>query len=418
MLSILSFPERPLSPQKFMPMSTTPSLARSLFLLFSPIIALALFCCGSGVIKAQPHARIPENGSLQHEVAEAIARGCRWLESQQNADGSWSDSRHPALSALALLALQKSDTHPAINRQRLMQRGLDFVRSQAKPDGGLYAETLSNYNTSLCLLALLQKADPADRPRIQSARQFLVRQQALGMVRPELEGGIGYGPTGVSPKRQHPDLDNTLVALEALRACELAEPSRETPGATPAARLDWNAAIAFVSRCQNLPDTNPQAWVCGAESERGGFVYYPGFSNAGEQEEAGGKKALRSSGTMSYAGLLSFIYAELPPADPRVQAALSWLGSHYTLTENPGLGKQGLFYYYHLMAKALTAAEKPVLPSGGRDHFWPRELALELLQRQESAGFWVNDNGRWMEKDPVLVSAYSLLTLELLRSQL
>jgi hypothetical protein len=38
------------------------------------------------------------------------------------------------------------------------------------------------------------------------------------MVNPAPDGGIGYGPTGVSPKRSHPDLDNTVVPLEALHS--------------------------------------------------------------------------------------------------------------------------------------------------------------------------------------------------------
>lgn len=361
----------------------------------------------------------PENDSLRHEVSECLTRGARWLESQQNPDGSWSDPRHPALSALALLALQRLDPPRSASRDRALQRGLDFLRSRTQPDGGIYTETLSNYNTALSLLALLQNADPVDRERIQGARRFLIQQQARGLVRPELDGGVGYGPTGVSPKRQHPDLDNTLVALEALRAAEIAD-ALEHPHpagsavASPATALDWNAAITFVSRCQNLRETNPQPWVSQSDAERGGFVYYPGFSNAGEEQAAEGTKSLRSSGTMSYAGLLSFIYADLTKEDPRVRAALKWLESHYTLRENPGLGHQGLFYYYHLMAKGLTAAGKRTVGHGSTERPWAPELALELIQRQESAGFWVNDNGRWMEKDPVLVSAYSLLTLELL----
>ena len=41
--------------------------------------------------------------------------------------------------------------------------------------------------------------------------------------------------------------------------------------------------------------------------------------------------------------------------DPRITAAMTWLKKTYTLDENPGLGKQGLFYYYHTFAKALDA---------------------------------------------------------------
>jgi squalene-hopene/tetraprenyl-beta-curcumene cyclase len=78
---------------------------------------------------------------------------------------------------------------------------------------------------------------------------------------------------------------------------------------------------------------------------------------AGEMNLAGGRIALRSYGTMTYAGLLSYLYADLKRDDPRVTAAHDWLRRNFTLTENPGMGPEWLFYYYHLMAKALSALD-------------------------------------------------------------
>ena len=57
---------------------------------------------------------------------------------------------------------------------------------------------------------------------------------------------------------------------------------------------------------------------------------------------------------MSYAGLLSFIYAEMEQSDPRLKAVREWLSANYSVRENPGMGAQGLYYYYHTMAKALS----------------------------------------------------------------
>lgn len=365
---------------------------------------------------AQPEAKTQANGSLQHEVAETVARGARWLVAQQNETGAWSDSHNPAITALSLLSLLRAQRADSIRATPSIEKGFRFLRTHVKPDGGVYAEGLSNYNTAIALLAFLQLGDPQDATLIRNAKEFLIRQQADQMVRPELNGGIGYGPTGVSPKRQHPDLDNTMISLEALRAFELAETTKENT--SKSSRLDWAAAIAFVSRCQNLSATNPQEWVAESPAERGGFVYYPGFSNAGEFEEQGGRKALRSSGSMSYAGLLSFIYADVSKQDQRIQAALGWLQNNFTLEENPGLGKQGLYYYYHLMAKALVASETRTFEAAGKSHDWARELAIELINRQDSSGFWINDTGRWMEKDAALVTSYGLLTLELIRPRL
>lgn len=390
-----------------------PVALRNIAIFLAPLFSLCpLSLAAPMALPASVSPSIKEsNGSLGLEVSRAISSGVRWLESQQKENGSWSDPQHPALSALALLALGKSKVWEARVADEVEQRGFRYIRSFAKEDGGIYAEGLSNYNTSLCLLALLQGGDPADANLISRARAFVEQQQASNMVRPELNGGIGYGPTGVSPKRQHPDLDNTLMALEAVRASILLDKANEKPSAS---RLNWEAAIAFISRCQNL---SPVGTDEVPKTERGGFNYYPGFSNAGETETSQGKKALRSSGTMSYAGLLSFIYADLPKEDPRVLAALDWLNRNYTLEENPGLGQQGLYYYYHLMAKGFTAAGVASVSVDGKSIDWARELAIRLVSQQEASGMWVNSTGRWMEKDPVLVTSYAILTLSMLRDR-
>ena len=45
---------------------------------------------------------------------------------------------------------------------------------------------------------------------------------------------------------------------------------------------------------------------------------------------------------------------------------------------------------------------------------WRQDLALKLIQLQQTDGSWVNDNARWWEKEPVLVTSYALLSLEML----
>lgn len=50
-----------------------------------------------------------------------------------------------------------------------------------------------------------------------------------------------------------------------------------------------------------------------------------------------------SYGSISYAGMLSFIYAGLDKDDPRVKAVLQWITENYTLNENPGLEALGMY---------------------------------------------------------------------------
>ena len=122
---------------------------------------------------------------------------------------------------------------------------------------------------------------------------------------------------------------------------------------------------------------------------------------------------------MSYAGLQSYIYADLKPDDPRVVAVMSWLRANYTLDENPALGPQGLFYYYHTMAKALTVYGANVLDTpNGKSVNWREQLAFKLINLQKADGSWANDNGRWFERDPSLVTAYSLIALDLIYPKL
>jgi len=123
--------------------------------------------------------------------------------------------------------------------------------------------------------------------------------------------------------------------------------------------------------------------------------------------------ALRSYGSMSYAGLLSLIYADLEPGDKRLKSVLKWLGNNYTLKENPGLGQQGLYYYYHAMTKSLVAAGIDLLEgSDGTKIDWRKDLGRLLVSNQGKDGSWINENSRWWENDDILVSSYVVLTLE------
>jgi squalene-hopene/tetraprenyl-beta-curcumene cyclase len=76
------------------------------------------------------------------------------------------------------------------------------------------------------------------------------------------------------------------------------------------------------------------------------------------------------------------------------------------------MGPQGLYYYYHTFAKALDALGQDIfVDADGKKHDWRRELAEELAKRQRPDGSWVNENNRWLEGDPNLVTGYALLAL-------
>jgi squalene-hopene/tetraprenyl-beta-curcumene cyclase len=300
-----------------------------------------------------------------------------------------------------------------------LKNALDFIIGKVQPDGGIYIpeKGLPNYNTSICLTTLVATGDPSYKPVIQKARNYIISLQKdegkKGSADNAHDGGIGYGT------KDHSDMSNMYIALEALAISkkmdtDLKKESLEI-GNTQSKDLDWEAALKFVERCQNNPKYNDQSWASGDPNNYGGFIYFPGSSKAGEMTLPDGTKALRSYGSMTYAGLLSFIYAQLEKNDPRVQAAYEWITMHYTLEENPGLGMQGLYYNYHTMAKALAVYGEEKIPVKGQTEGveWRKELLAKLIELQKGDGHWVNENGRWWESDPVLVTAYSILAMEI-----
>ena len=369
------------------------------------------------VLSATAQEKPPLNGaklSIKLESQEVIRKGNKYLLSQQHEDGYWGEPTLPAFSAFALRSLlldpaydPKKPVPPAI------QKGLDWLISQQKVDGGIYGKGMGTYCTSAAIMALWAASPEIYKEELIKARNFLINQQTDWGVRgaddTEFDGGIGYGGTYA-----HSDLSNTSRALEALYTTRsLATDS----GDKKAMELDWAAALEFVSRCQNLEETNEGEKV----GTDGSFVYFPGNSKAGELVDSEtGRVSLRGYGSMTYSGLLSLAYADLDESDPRVKAVVKWLSDNYTLEENPGLGGQGLFFYYHAMAKSLTAANLPSLT--GKDGLkidWRNDLATNVINLQREDGSWINTKAsRWMENDPILVTSYAVMTLEKIHASL
>jgi squalene-hopene/tetraprenyl-beta-curcumene cyclase len=350
--------------------------------------------------------------SLLMESRAAVGRALTYLEGTQKENGSWQD--HPAMTGLVVTAMIGSGREDYGADSPVVRRGLDYIRSQAEPDGGIYDRYYAGYSTAVCAMTLVEAGLPQDRELIAGARRFLLGAQAdrgEGIPPEQAQyGGWGYEPHASGEGMHRADMSNTQFAVEAIRNLEeVAEEDRAAAGTGEGARtrteLCYEKAIVFLQRCQNLEEHNDQPWA----GRDGGFVYRPGESKAGETPEGG----LRSYGGMTYAGLKSMIYARLSRDDPRVVAAYNWIRRHWSVTENPGLGQQGLYYYYLTMARALDAyGGEQVVDAEGRAHDWRAELVDQLLKVQRADGSWVNRNGRWMEQIPDLVTAYSVLAIE------
>jgi len=326
------------------------------------------------------------------------AKAAAFLKPRQAADGSWSsDRKEPGITALVITSLLRAGR--VTPNEPTTTRALGYLEQFISPGGGLAEAAHANYSTAIALMAF-HAANVGGRydAFIKGSQTFLTTKQW-----DETEGkgpaDAFYGGAGYGGKSDRPDLSNTSFMLEALR-------DSGVPADDPAMKK----ALVFVSRCQNLKsEFNDQAWA--GKVNDGGFVYTAangGSSVAGKTDDGG----LRSYAGMTYAGLKSMIYAGLSTDDPRVKAAVKYIKTHYTLDENPGLGQQGLYYYYMVFARAMGAlGQDKFTDVSGNTHDWRAELTAALAKRQNEDGSWVNKADRFMEGDPNLVTAYCLLAL-------
>lgn len=350
---------------------------------------IVTFACGTAVSAAGPDAS---------ELKSSRQKGIEFLSLSQADDGSWTSPHAPGITALVAHSLLQSGL-PADDE--VVQAAFTHLLSHLKEDGGIYDKDSNhrNYETSIALMAFHSaNADGKHDQLIKNAVKFLKKvqwdEEETGSRSDTAFGGSGYG------SHQRPDLSNTTFFLEALNKAGV-------PKDDPAVQN----ALVFISRCQNLEsehNTTPFA----SKVNDGGFYYTPaagGTSQAGETPSGG----LRSYASMTYAGLKSMIYAGVDKDDQRVKAARNWIRQFYTIEENPGMGQQGLFYYYHTFAKTLAVMEVDVFTeANGTKHDWRKELAEHLFKVQKENGSWINPTDRWYEGDPNLVTAYALLALQ------
>ena len=363
-----------------------------LFLSLCTLLSLVL--SGAKAIGEGNSSGGQEEAALYHQMIE---RAVKFLERIQAEDGSFAGYASPAVTAIVATGLINNGRSPS---DPIVAKALKYLEAHVQPDGGIYrpGTFYQNYETCIAMMCFAAaNIDGRYDQILQKAEQFVKKEQwdeTEGIHPSDVRyGGAGYG------RHARPDLSNTHFLIEALRSVGRG-PDDEA----------IRKAIIFVSRCQNFEsehNTTPFA----AKNPDGGFYYTPaagGVSMAGQTPTGG----LRSYGSMTYAGLKSMIYAGVGPDDPRVQAAYRWIRQHYDVQSNPGLGKAGLYYYYHVFAKALDAlGEDIIVDEEGIAHDWRRELLRELARRQQPDGSWVNDETRWMEGEPALVTGYVLLTL-------
>jgi squalene-hopene/tetraprenyl-beta-curcumene cyclase len=393
--------------------------------------ARALVVVGTVLVGlATPQRAMAIDDAHYAKARQIASRAIAWLRTQQDpATGGWAVNpegpQYPAITGLVVTGLIMDRaidaTDPAV------AGGVKFMLQYRQPDGGIYDRVLPSYNTSICLSALSRvnrpEAAAAIEPAIAFLRSLQWSDQAMeGSAEVQrvtndhpFFGGVGYGRNG------RPDNSNLGVYLQAMHDAGL---SCDDPA--------FQRALTFLQRTQMDDRVNDAPYAQG--SRQGGFIYATaenkdtvgkGQSMAGEIEEtlSDGTRAsrLRAYGSMTYNGFKSMIYANLSRDDMRVKLAYDWLRRNYTVHENPGLGTDGMYYYFLTMSRALDAWGTPTInvitadeSAGERDETrdWQNDLVARLAELQNEDGSFKSVDDRWMENNPVLITAYALVAVQ------
>ncbi len=367
------------------------------------------------------------------DAQRLIDKGLAFLKAQQKPDGSWQADREPP--AFTALSLRSFVAEPAYTPDTpFVKNGFDKLLSTQLNNGGIYSDLLANYNTAIAVSALAAANTEAgdgrfDAPIAKAVAYLKGLQWDETMVLQYNDQNKGkrlvsgpddpfYGGFGYGGAAEGEGRPDLSNLNVTLEALHDAG----VPPTDPA----FKHAVAFVTKLQNRSESNPSKWA----GNDGGFIYSPGQDKNGETKagayvDPDGDRRLRSYGSMTYAGLKSMIYAGLTPDDPRVAAAWDWVNRNWTLTENPGMklgdpaqATSGLFYYYHTLGRALRAYGQPTLTDAdGTTHDWRVDLIAQLQKSQNPDGSWTGSR-RWFEGNPVLVTNYAVQALQEARESL
>jgi len=382
------------------------------------LAALAL-----AILIVLPCARFAHGAEpLAGRVKSAIDRGCRWLSQGQNPDGGYGpygefrlkNTSDLGITAFVLYALARCPREYKAADGPFISNALDFLLERQQENGAFYDKKdpmLQNYKTSVALMALMRLNPRKYADPIRRSQDFVRAQQMDEADGYDPERHLGFGGFGYGSGLR-PDLSNTQYALDALNASGVSANDEV-----------FRKALVYVTRCLNTRgEVDSLLEDVGVPSSGDGGARYGPNITRGPEESLDGGQAFSSYGSMAYAALKAFLYAEVPRDDPRLVGLIDWIGNHWTVRENPGMatplrpngGRDGYYYYVHTLAKAMTLLGDPVIRDPrGNQHDWAQELGEHLVAVQRPEGFWENSSDRWFENIPSLNTAYAVVALTL-----
>jgi prenyltransferase beta subunit len=174
----------------------------------------------------------------------AIDRGLEWLATRQREDGSFGSGggfgRNIAVTALGGIALLSSGSTPGRGPYGVhVNRALDFVLSQAKPNGFLHVKEPESYGPMYGHgFATLFLAEVYGMSPRKDVREKLERAVRLIVQTQNSEGGWRY-----QPEPREADISATVCQIMALRA------ARNAGLHVPKETVD--RCTEYVKKCQN-----------------------------------------------------------------------------------------------------------------------------------------------------------------------
>ena len=373
---------------------------------------------------------------FRKNVDQAIDKGVEWLKKKQQPSGDFGESsgptygpgkaypNKPGITAFCLLALLKSDVP---YNDPVITKGLSFLQDYVGNKGNI----ISNYDRGVILMALeafhesgaaeaLKKKGQKVSERVGDFKEPKytpsgpIQAFIAGIVRPLLEeqtkaGGWRYGKSfGLVGDPE--DISCTQIVLLGLKSA-----TRMKAAVDPST---FKRAMDFVVASQEKDGPKVERPSDYKPGDRGTYASLGNDRARGWAYIKKGSKPEEEkvTGAMTCAGIGSLIIAKsmigkllgkkgAEELDQCIYDGFAWLTTHWSVEENPGLGKPRHFYHLYGIERVGTLGMFEKI-SG---HWWFKEGATVLIKAQAGDGHW--DNKDEIVPTDTLDTCYALLFL-------
>jgi Domain of unknown function (DUF4159) len=340
-----------------------------------PAIALI-----TGLVLISAPASATKAAVTSAEVQRAIRTGVRYLSSVQSRDGSWNGQPGTtALATLALLTAGEPVGSPAVSRALNHLRGLSPEAQNNTYAISLQTMAYAAADPSAYKIAITRNVDWLERTQIRTGAQVMAGPIQLRRMLNAGTGGWSY-PMGAI------DNSNTQYALLGLLA--------GSEAGIPVHHEVWAVARRYWEQCQQ---------------NDGGWNYKPVRGTSTGSMTCAGLSSLIITGLKRYQGHETLIGDTVQHCgegeyDRRIQAALDWLGVHFSVRENPNSGQMWRYYFLYGLERAGRLTGQRFF---GR-HDWYREGAEVLVAEQDKlSGAWSSGG----DAGPIVTTSFALLFL-------